>query len=511
MSAFSIDEELKWRSFIGIVEDNNDPKKLGRCKIRVFDIFDTILVDDIPWASPHKDLNGNSINIPDKGKVVSVTFDSGNIYTPEYNYAQHFNINLKNKLAALSGDDYITMKSLLFDHKVQIWSNDSTGLKLDYNKSNINLTKSGNIAINLRDNSSYLYLGTEDADQAAILGNTWMNWFDKLVSNLLSGPYIGNLGAPVVANPAFIQILQEYTEKRKDFLSEHVWIVDNFKVKAQSRDADATLGDTIKITNKVLEKQLNDRGVTNQKDNNYQPVNLEQRVEDKTNNLKNNDGEKPDHWRETSFEPSNVPMQADANFSQYPAGQYPLDKMKISFYMNKYLNGDSRHLIPAAADSLDALLNAYKSSSFTGKQPLKITSGYRTQKDQDALYAKYGAPQAAKTVGAHGRGTAVDFWWGIQTTLFKDKEKRPAAWRHPVYKWFFENAPKFGWSQPDWASDDAGAQDEWWHWEYFGKTAKSPKVASRYTSIAFNETRDVAIYKQFGGRYTSDYKGTGLY
>ena len=28
------------KTYIGTVEDNNDPKKLGRCKVRVLDIFD---------------------------------------------------------------------------------------------------------------------------------------------------------------------------------------------------------------------------------------------------------------------------------------------------------------------------------------------------------------------------------------------------------------------------------------------------------------------------------------
>ena len=28
------------KTYIGAVEDNKDPKKLGRCKVRVFDIFD---------------------------------------------------------------------------------------------------------------------------------------------------------------------------------------------------------------------------------------------------------------------------------------------------------------------------------------------------------------------------------------------------------------------------------------------------------------------------------------
>ena len=72
----------KSKTYVGLVEENIDPKKLGRCRVRVIDIFDEIPVDDIPWASPWKDLNGNSFNVPEKGKVVTVVFDSGNIYKP---------------------------------------------------------------------------------------------------------------------------------------------------------------------------------------------------------------------------------------------------------------------------------------------------------------------------------------------------------------------------------------------------------------------------------------------
>ena len=68
------------KTYIGTVEDNNDPKKLGRVRVRVMDIFDNIPVEDITWASPWKDLNGNGVNIPEKGKVVTVIFDNGNIY-----------------------------------------------------------------------------------------------------------------------------------------------------------------------------------------------------------------------------------------------------------------------------------------------------------------------------------------------------------------------------------------------------------------------------------------------
>ena len=244
-------EDLKGQIFIGVVEDNQDPKKLGRCKCRVLNVFDDIPVEDIPWASPWKDLNGNSFMLPEKGKVVSVVFDEGNQYKPEYIFAEHYNINLEKKLSSLSGANYTSMRALMFDHKTQIYSNDDEGLKIDYKFHNINITES-DININLKDNFGHVNIGSPGSNQQAILGNHFLNWFDEFVDNLLgaqSGPYLGNLGAPVVANPAFITVLNKYKAlKEPKFLSHHVNIVDNEYVEKQDRIAEGQIGDKWKST-----------------------------------------------------------------------------------------------------------------------------------------------------------------------------------------------------------------------------------------------------------------------
>lgn len=246
----------KSRTYVGIVEENQDPKKLGRCRVRVIDIFDEIPVEDIPWASPWKDLNGNSFNVPEKGKIVTIVFDSGNIYKPEYVYADHFNINLEKKLQSLEGKNYTSMKSLIFDHKTQIYSNDEEGLKFDYKFNNINITKD-EININLKDNFAKVNIGTPTSNQQAILGNHFLNWFDEFIDNLLGnqgGPFLGNLGAAVVPNPGFITICQKYQAlKDPKFLSHHINLVDNEYVQKQDRINDSQTGDAWKSTVKVNE------------------------------------------------------------------------------------------------------------------------------------------------------------------------------------------------------------------------------------------------------------------
>ena len=71
------------KTYVGVVEDNQDPKKEGRVRIRVMDVFDDLKLEDIPWATPWKDLNGNEFSVPDKGKVVITVFDQGDVYKPE--------------------------------------------------------------------------------------------------------------------------------------------------------------------------------------------------------------------------------------------------------------------------------------------------------------------------------------------------------------------------------------------------------------------------------------------
>lgn len=239
------------KTYVGVVEDNNDPKRMGRVKVRVLDVFDNTPLENIPWANPWKDLNGDEFLIPDKGKIVTVVFENANINNPEFIFSDHYNANLEKKLTQLSESDYLSMKALIFDHKTQIYVNDSEGLKLDHKFNLINI-KEKSIDVNLKDNFGKINLGTANSTQRSILGDNFLNWFDDFVQILMGskgGPFLGNLGAPVVATPALLGSLQLYQQlKDPKFLSKNVYIVDNDNVAKLDRIADGQKGDTWQST-----------------------------------------------------------------------------------------------------------------------------------------------------------------------------------------------------------------------------------------------------------------------
>jgi hypothetical protein len=262
------------KTYLGVVEDNKDPQKLGRLKIRVMDIYEEMSVEDIPWASPWKDLNGNGFNVPDVGKVLIVVFEHADPYKPEFVFSEHFNVNLENKLKSLSDTDYLSMKSLMFDHRTQIYVNEGEGLKIDHKYNNINI-KENSINLNLKDNNRSLNLGDETANQQVILGNNFFLWFDEFVTALMT-PFASThiLGIP---NPEFIKICMKYQAlKTTTFLSHHVNCVNNnfiTTVKVGNRQDDPQLGDNWTST-----KQENN--FTSKTSENFSPVSGEKPIYD---------------------------------------------------------------------------------------------------------------------------------------------------------------------------------------------------------------------------------------
>ena len=108
--------------FFGVVEDRNDPLKLGRCKIRIFAIHpdDQILVttEQLPWAMPIMPITGNAgtmgIGYSPVGPTVGthvVGFFADGMQKQQPNFfgdipgsAGHFNYGVNQKVPAPGSD-----------------------------------------------------------------------------------------------------------------------------------------------------------------------------------------------------------------------------------------------------------------------------------------------------------------------------------------------------------------------------------------------------------------------
>ena len=230
--------DVERKLYIGVVEENIDPRREGRIKVRVQTLYHKIPVEDIPWAAPFSGLAGKSFEVPAIGMLVNVLFFQNDLYDPYYMFTENYNINLQNKLKDLSDEEYIRFVALLFDDRTQVFS-DSNELTLDYFFNKITVSKWG-INLELKDKKQILNLGSKGADQDAVLGTRFFEWMDKFIDEL-SSPFslIGNLLAPV-AKPKLNAICAEYkairSSKKETFLSKHVKIVDNDKVDTLERD-----------------------------------------------------------------------------------------------------------------------------------------------------------------------------------------------------------------------------------------------------------------------------------
>jgi hypothetical protein len=145
-------------------------------------------------------------------------------------------------------------------------------------------------------------------------------------------------------------------------------------------------------------------------------------------------------------------------------GRVPLDKMVKNEHLAKDLGGDAPYLMLDASKALDKLMKLYEEAKFDGKQTVFFTDAYRSLARQVALRKKTrNAARAGKS--NHGWGLAVDIHWGVPPSMNRNRSLLASAFRHPVYKWFFENAPKCGWINP-FVLRDFKSTDEWWHWEF---------------------------------------------
>jgi hypothetical protein len=180
------------KQFLGTVEDSNDPNKEGRCRIRVFGIHgDALPVDDLPWAYPKnkslffgKNGKAGAISIPKTGSVVSVRFDNGNIYSPEYYSIQELADDIKEELE--KDGEYQGSHFLLFDgdEELKLWFTVDKGLTIQLKEASINIGQDQVITIKTNSkvvvDSQNIELGA-DAIESVIKGDSLKTFFDSHV------------------------------------------------------------------------------------------------------------------------------------------------------------------------------------------------------------------------------------------------------------------------------------------------------------------------------------------
>lgn len=105
----NVQTETELQFYSGIVVNNDDPDKEGRCRIRVYGVFgDDIPDDDLPWATPDFSFIGSTLGsfiVPPVDTLVKVYFDKGEIYAPRYT-TKVFNTNSISSFTSDKDTDY---------------------------------------------------------------------------------------------------------------------------------------------------------------------------------------------------------------------------------------------------------------------------------------------------------------------------------------------------------------------------------------------------------------------
>lgn len=143
------------KEFLGKVIYNEDPTFSGRCKVRVFSIFDDLPDHNIPWFTPGNITTfsgdgGGNISIPKVGDIVKINFTNNDYYSGEYYAVQ----NLDPNLIAEIKDDYLDTHVLLYDSDKDliVIYQPKTGLKMYLNGSIIIIDADGMIQMKHKNN-----------------------------------------------------------------------------------------------------------------------------------------------------------------------------------------------------------------------------------------------------------------------------------------------------------------------------------------------------------------------
>jgi hypothetical protein len=227
-------DNIRDTHWLGKVVENKDPLKNGRCKVMVFGKFDNVPAEDIPWAACG---NRNAVGahaIPNVGDIVSIRFDNGNLYHPEYFYQVNQRKALKSEvLDSLSEDEAQQTISLVYDEirNIRIYHSPKDGIIITRGKGAkerplIQIDEKNNIKISTDTkiflDSGNIFLsntgeGSEDEKEPAVRGVSLEKWLNTLLDDYQKHIHptpTGPSGPPSPPTPATIGQLKG---KHKDY------------------------------------------------------------------------------------------------------------------------------------------------------------------------------------------------------------------------------------------------------------------------------------------------------
>jgi hypothetical protein len=146
-------EDITATIWLGEVVSNKDPLFMGRCKIKVFEKYDDLPVDIIPWAYPvssdvfagGESKGFGSFHTPKLGAIVRVRFNNGDIYSPEYYSIEAINTAMQTEIK----DSYDNAHVVVYDEDedMKVIYTQKDGLKIWHKKSYLTIDKESHITL----------------------------------------------------------------------------------------------------------------------------------------------------------------------------------------------------------------------------------------------------------------------------------------------------------------------------------------------------------------------------
>ena len=150
------------KHYLAIIEDVNDPLKIGRVKARIDWLFGDIPVADIPWANPKHTMffgtggMAGQFSVPKVGTIIELWFNDNNIYAPEYKHIQELSKDVRDELQK----EYLGTHILGFDgdEDLKMYYTKKKGLTFHLKGSRINIAADKTITIEHDTTSSIIEL-----------------------------------------------------------------------------------------------------------------------------------------------------------------------------------------------------------------------------------------------------------------------------------------------------------------------------------------------------------------